>query len=315
MTHSFVESTCVFGSVARSSTDSISDKDILIVSNNLKRRIELTKQWKAEGWSVSAYTPNRFKAIIKSGSLFVQHIKHEGVVLSDRDGWLRHTLNMAKPKPTYSRDAQSSVYLAMPIERFCGDQWISQYPIVADLAFVCVRNFGINYLADRGNLIFDYQMIVDRIGIDHALTNKEIELLHSLRTGKAVYRRAGVDALLPGTVADLRSVLGKLIPNRRLEEIPNRSPVRGFVSGYTCLRDFEASVVSHFGSLPTQVDLTRFNLEGVWKWVTRPQEYAWNIRNFDWKSGKLKGLRVDQLCFPNTLKGRDKLELELEHVL
>jgi hypothetical protein len=190
-------------------------------------------------------------------------------------------LQKSTPKSSYLADARDSVLLAMPIERFHDDLMISHNPIVADLAFVCVRNFGINYLADKGGLVFDYATIVDRIGRDHALCSHEIELLQSLRAGKATYRGEKVSAILPGGVADLKVVLRKLFPHKKIGKVDEGSPVRSFASGYTSLRDLEASLVAQLGARPNERDLERLGLERTWKWITKPQDYSWQVRRFN----------------------------------
>lgn len=280
MTNFVVESTCIFGSVARSTADAISDKDILIVADDFQRRTELASIWKEKGWSVSAYSPNRLRAVIRSGSLFAQHIKHEGIILTDREGWLKSTLKKASPKPTYLDDARNSSLLALPIERFQDDCLISDQLIVADLAFVCVRNYGINRLAEDNELTFDFTKIVEKISSLNSLGTAETELLLGLRAGKSAYRKQDQKFRTPGTVGDIKSVLGKLLPHQRLKTIPNWSPVRHLATGYTSLRDLEALVVSKLGHVPTHDELVVLGLENTWKWIGRPQEYSWQVRQF-----------------------------------
>ena len=275
-----VLSICIFGSVARSSTDSMSDRDVLIVTDDPQCRMQLEKEWSSKGWSAALYTPNRFISVIKSGSLFAQHIKNEGIIISDEGGWLKAVLQGAAMKPSYLKDARDSVYLAMPIERFRNDLMILDHPIVADLAYVSVRNFGVNHLADKGHLIFDYAKIVERIADDHALSASEVDLLMSLRAGKSSYRSRNTSVKLPGAVGELKLVLGKLFPHKKLGLIDAAATVRDLPSGYMRLRELEASVVSRLGASPTQCDLDRLGLDQTWKWVVSPQCYSWQVRHF-----------------------------------
>ena len=53
--------------------------------------------------------------MIQSGSLFIQHLKLEGIIIEDNGGWLFDTLDQAKPKKSYISDAAASVSLALPI--------------------------------------------------------------------------------------------------------------------------------------------------------------------------------------------------------
>ncbi len=163
MTGAIVEGICIFGSVARATVDDLSDKDVLIVVSEPVRRIALSNFWQCLGWSVSAYSPKRFEAICQAGSLFVQHLKLEGQIISDTGAWLTQRLHKYRPKQTYKLEAQNSVSLALPIERFADDQPLKANFLATDLAYVCVRNFGVCELADMESYTFDYDQIVDAV--------------------------------------------------------------------------------------------------------------------------------------------------------
>ena len=209
-----VESICIFGSVARSTVDELSDKDVLIVVSDPARRIELSNSWHSLGWSVSAYSPKRFEAIFQAGSLFVQHLKLEGQIVSDAGGWLTQRLQEFRPKETYGREAQDSVSLVLPIERFANDLPIQTNLLAADLAYISVRNFGVCELADRGSYTFDYDHIVDAVSDIKRLSSRETELVRSLRLGKSNYRNKSELVNLDGSIGDLKEVLGSIFPQR-----------------------------------------------------------------------------------------------------
>ncbi len=279
MTNSRIESVCVFGSAARSSVDQLSDRDVLIVSNDRYRRQHLVNYWKRAGWSVAIYSPGRILKMVQAGSLFIQHIKLEGILLQDHDGWLEHLLQSAKEKQSYETDAKASVSLALPIERFSADESIEQNLIVSDLAYVAVRNFGICYLANRGVMIFDYYRIADHLGKDFGLNTRELELLYSFRTGKATYRGMERWGQVPGTVKEVRSILSKFFSSRPLGEIETDTPIRDLGNGYTMLRDFEAAAVSRIGRYGTVNPSSLIGLSRVFKLIRDPRTYAWDVRN------------------------------------
>lgn len=104
MTITPVESVCIFGSAARGTSDSISDRDVLIVTRSSWRRRQLTRIWVGRGWSVAAYSPNRIQTMALRGSLFVQHLKREGIIILDNRGWLANLLSSAMPKRSYEAD-------------------------------------------------------------------------------------------------------------------------------------------------------------------------------------------------------------------
>ena len=288
MSESSIESVCVFGSSARSSTDELSDRDVLILADDNFRRDQLVTLWRQRGWSVAVYSPSRLLRIITSGSLFIQHLKLEGIIVEDKGGWLSDKLDKAKLKKSYTNDAMASVSLALPIERFDSDALIKNNLLTADLGYIAIRNFGICYLADKKKLSFDYGQIVSRLGKDFGLDRREIELLKSLRAGKVSYRESTECAWLDGSIGDLRYVLSKLFVDKPLVQIDNGSPTRRLAGGYAMLRDFEASVVARLGRCPTEPELLASGMEKIWNWVRDPRTYSWNIRSIS-----LRDLKFD----------------------
>lgn len=287
-----IESVCIFGSAARKSNDQMSDKDVLIVSNDCFRRQHMVEYWTKSGWSVASYSPSRLLKMIDAGSLFIQHLKFEGILLRDQHGWLERALQSAEKKNTYEADAKESVSLALPIERFASDALIQQNPIVSDLAYVALRNFGICYLADKGEMVFDYHTIVEKISRDFGLSATEIKLAHSLRKGKSAYRSSGSYDEISNTVEELRFVLSKFFQHRPLKNIQYGTPVRDLRSGYATLRDFEAAVVHTIDKEFDDTGIVGSNgLDHVLKLVRDPRTYAWDVRNLS--QGVLESIRLN----------------------
>ena len=284
-----VESVCVFGSHARCSRDQYSDQDVLVVCDDRNRLKQLRDHWCYNGWSVSAYSSGRFLKMARSGSLFVQHLKLEGDVVEDREGWLRRLLDQALPKNTYRHDAAESVNLALPLERFFSDSQVCQNLVVADIAYVAVRNFGICHLADRGEFTFDYSDIIESLKKEFILNERDSKILKCLRPAKVAYRKGAEYSQVLGTVQEVRNLLSTFFPHRPLREINRSASVRQLGSGYSTLRDFEALTISRLNGSTLNWQLSSLGLEEIWKWVCDPRSYAWNVRNFDCQSiGHLK---------------------------
>ena len=236
-------------------------------------------EWKSMNWSVASYCPSRFQKLVEAGSLFVQHLKHEGLLYSDKAGWLKRCLASATPKDSYSQDAANSVLLALPIERFRDDAKIRDHLVAADMAYVAVRNFGVCHLADKGRLSFDYSTIVSQLREEVDLDARAISLLISLRRGKVAYRGGRRNSSILGSIGQLREVLTKIFVERPLDEIDSTYPTRWLGGGYAMLRDFEASIFSALGRVPTSKDVAELHLDEIWKWVRDPRRYSWGIRN------------------------------------
>ena len=281
MNDSMVESVCIFGSTARNSTDDLSDRDVLVVAGDRHRREEIAAHWSRNGWSVASYSPRRLRQVIRAGSLFVQHLKLEGIIVVDKGGWLSDSLRRAVPKNSYMKDAFASVSLAKPVERFHPNATISDLLTAADIAYVSIRNFGVCFLASRGKVSFDYRQIVAELRSEFRLAQSEFDLLMSLRLGKSCYRKGINCTGIEGDVRSLTSVLSKFFGSGGLNPIDPKSPVRKLQGGYSTLRDFEAAVVSRAGGVPTKAEMQRIGTETVWRWVTQPSEYAWCVRKCD----------------------------------
>ena len=284
-----IESVCVFGSVARSSVDEISDRDVLVVADNSERRKQIATQWCERGWSVATYSPGRLVKMANTGSLFVQHLKLEGEITQDTEGWLQRRLSCAQTKDSYVDNAEASISLALPIERFQSHVQIQDRLIAADLAYVAIRNFGICHFANVNKYVFDYYQIVDMLSEAYNLSDDETRLIKSLRHGKAAYRNGSACSNVYGTIHDVRNVLGKFFCNGILAEIGNDIPVRNLGSGYSTLRDFEASLINHFGSIPASMNWNG-DAGNLLKKIRDPRRYSWDIRNL--KAHELNNIRT-----------------------
>ena len=227
---------------------------------------------------MAVYTPSRFEKICSHGSLFAQHIRSEGRMISDRAGWLESKLRTATVKKSYRQDAADSVNLALPMERFLEDELLSHNPIVADLAYVAVRNFAVCRAADAGELCFEYAELVQRLGREFQLSRSALDMLYDLRGAKTCYRSGCEAGWLQGTVGELRLVLSKFFAHRPLGQIEADAPVRALGGGYSMLRDIESSIVARLGGTPSNDDLGNSHLETVWKWIRNPRAYSWHVR-------------------------------------
>lgn len=280
MKQDFVESICIFGSIARSSSDELSDKDVLIVADEFERRDLLARVWQSKGWNVSMYSPRRILKMKEVGSLFLQHIKLEGRMVVDRNDWLQHLLDSSKVKDSYREDAESSIKLALPIERFSSSDLLSNRLLVADISYVSIRNLGICRAADRGEFIFDYYDVVDSLRETCHLSDEETALMRSFREGKSAYRRFDTCDSVVGTIDEIKILLEKLFGCQKLSEIPIYAPIRDLGCGYSTLRDFEASLSRRFETIPNSINFPKA-IGKILEAIRNPHKYSWEVRNLD----------------------------------
>jgi predicted nucleotidyltransferase len=100
----------LFGSYARGDNDALSDRDIcaFIEAPSIQDRPRLKQSFAAEystqPESVCIYSRATSDYMAESGSLFLWHLKLEGVVLVDSDGWVGELYNRLRPYSGYERD-------------------------------------------------------------------------------------------------------------------------------------------------------------------------------------------------------------------
>ena len=180
-------SVMVFGSAARGDTDSISDRDLLICSNKKKELLLIKDVYEKFGWSVSAYTYNKLYKMSNKKSLFLQHLKKDGVILYDRSGVLNDILKSYNPKNNYDDELYLNTYISSLIH-IKPHNYI-EYLLIMDMIYVSLRNFGILYLANKKKYEFSYQSIIDILCKENILDNNLNKLYLKIREYKSKYRR------------------------------------------------------------------------------------------------------------------------------
>ena len=141
-------STCIFGSRARNRFDHLSDRDVLVVAPSELEVADASREWFASGWSVARFTQQQMIGMADRHSLFLQHLKQEGIILSDEDGFLSSIIQKYVPKLNYETELHDSFALLAALPRSPSAYWPTL--CAADIAYVSVRNIAISRLAERG---------------------------------------------------------------------------------------------------------------------------------------------------------------------
>lgn len=89
----YVEGVCLFGSLARGEQDDWSDIDLLVVGRDDDVRPTLLlralpDRLRGERLSLVCYSSDELRQLFEAGSSFVDHLRHEGKILSDQRGVL-----------------------------------------------------------------------------------------------------------------------------------------------------------------------------------------------------------------------------------
>jgi hypothetical protein len=273
-------SEAIFGSAARGDLDDFSDRDILIVDDDIQvlrsRRCELESQ----GWSVASYTFRKLINLARRGALFIQHLKCEARIVCDRDGRLASIVGCFQVKESYQLDLISNSDLSSLISTRpssnLGLMW------TADVLYVAVRNFGILYLANLGIYRFALAEILSELTRLNVISDGVEESLRRLREIKSVYRLGGPEPVrLQCTIGIALSGLPSLYfpvssqPVSHAAIVAETLSESGNLSTYVLLRRFEKCLVS---SLTADQTLASTNSFVKLRYIVQdPQAYAGQI--------------------------------------
>lgn len=166
----------LFGSVARGDNSKNSDIDYLVVSDEPEASIECD----LPNASTSKYTWAEFHELAEKKMLFIQHLKQEGVILSDEEKRLEKILTSYSPKNSYRKDFDATTLLldllSVIPEQNHSRLWYS------DVLFVVFRNLMITSLADQGEFIFSPKKLASTFGAE------VWEKMKVIREAKHAYR-------------------------------------------------------------------------------------------------------------------------------
>ncbi len=270
-------SEAVFGSSARGDSDRLSDRDILIVDNDLKVLRTRAHELASEGWSVASYTFAKLNALARNGALFIQHLKQESQIISDRQGSLAKLFSGYRPKPCYRRELEANAKLAQlastvpSVSR--GELW------AADVLYVTVRNFGVLWLAGTRRYVFAFDDILDALAEEKIFHPARASNLRHLRFLKCLYRN-GESA--PGgrfhepISRALRSLPAQYFPQAvrmsTAREVLCEDPPEQDAANYLILRDLEKRLLAaHSLLIPSLADPAFKQLQA---WIENPRVYA-----------------------------------------
>lgn len=175
----------IFGSYTRDDFDNLSDKDILFVYDKLYP-VDKIIYAQRNGWNCAEYTVDEFKHIAEIGSLFVQHIKQDGIIIKDNNKMIKNILFEYHPKNNYDQeifDTVKSFNIVKNIENsVIGILW------AIDVISVLFRNYCILFLANNKIYEFSFKKINYVIKDIFCLNDEEYNCICKLREFKYIYR-------------------------------------------------------------------------------------------------------------------------------
>ncbi|MBZ9675243.1 hypothetical protein [Mesorhizobium sp. ES1-1] len=267
----------IFGSTSRGDTDSLSDRDILIVDDNpqvLHCRSEILSR---EGWSVASYTFAKLEAIAGAGALFIQHLKIEATIISDRDGRLAAILRSFEPRTDYGAELiQNARLAALAAEVSPGSRGAL---LAADILFVAVRNHGVLLLAQLGIHRYSYSAILYALEDQRLISKGASQELGRLRFFKCLYRAGEAEngRLVLKAIDRALAMLKQYHFPPKARQVSSSAIIYGAppeepASAYLHLRDLERRMVALEASYPGSLldtDVARLS-----SWIANPRAYA-----------------------------------------
>ena len=181
-----VDAIALYGSQLRPDFDHLSDRDLLLVGNDIKGLATAKERFEMDGFSCGVYPWNRLWSMAENGALFIQHLKQESVILKDKDEKLKNLFLSFRPRVDYSVDIEQTKNIVALTE------YISESHIVAgwvlDVLAVAVRNMAILRLANTGKYVFGYSELLEKLAEIGGISNENCWRLRHLRKWKQLYR-------------------------------------------------------------------------------------------------------------------------------
>lgn len=277
MKNQYTWAEATFGSANSGDSDSLSDRDILIVSDDIEVLTLRSNALQADGWSVATYTWRKLEAICLEGALFVQHLKLESTIHRDDNGRLADILASFRPKLDYSAEIAMNNQLLRLAQTYpassSGALWAT------DILYVGLRNFGVLKLAELKKYVFSYHAILDELVSADIIDREAIGDLRALRWAKALYRKGTTlpfkraEKLLADIVSALPDqLIAKTTAVSPLSILEHAVPLGKNRPAYHRLRNLEKIYLSIQATYPDAC--VNDDFKRLKRWIEDPRSYA-----------------------------------------
>ena len=268
-----------YGSKARGDSDAFSDSDILVVGT-IPERFRFCQK------DLVRYTKNRLEKLKKNNSLFLIHLREEGVILKDHNNWMERFLRSIPdyiPNDDVLKMARQNlsniVSIAPPI---------SGLPCWFDMLFVFLRDLLVKLNAVKKQYVFAPDLLLENISIENRSKVKRI--LAISRKIKSNYRK-GINQNIFINPFEVSEILIKSFGfdgasidfNALIKDSKELDP-------YLLLRLVE------FGICTGKFQSTDKRIE---RYIKNPHRYSWDIKQSKW---------IDKIKVIVELKSLDQLQ-------
>jgi hypothetical protein len=270
-------SEAIFGSASRGTADRLSDRDILIIDDDVELLRVRANELKNQGWSVASYTFAKLEALAAKGALFIQHLKLEASISRDDGGRLLTLLREFEPRTDYSSELRLNRQLA-DLCRVVADNPRGAL-FAADVLFVSLRNWGVLWLAQQRRYVFSYEEILQGLRGHRMIDASSIGTLTKLRFLKCLYRSGEKDC--SGRAFDAVGDALRYLPREHFPSVATIGAPDAILeaaapfsnaSAYVILRDVERRFLAAEPLLRSGLLNEEFST--LRRWIQNPRAYA-----------------------------------------
>ena len=251
-----------YGSKARGDSDSFSDSDILVIGN-------IPKAIRINQLDIVRYTQNRLEKLRDMKSLFLIHLRDEGVILKDHNNWMAKFL---KTIPDFTPDDDVLEVAYQNLENIVSIvPSTSGLPCWFDMLFVFLRDLLVKLNALKKHYVFAPDYLLENIDFENKSKIKRV--LNLSRKIKSNYRNDVNQTVFlnPSEVSEL------LIKSLKLDI--------ACIDFYELIKDpreldpyFVLRLVE-YGICTGIFQSTDNNIE---RYIKNPHRYSWHIKQVKW---------------------------------
>ncbi len=181
----------LYGSVARGTADSRSDVDLVEVVSDRPR------SYKIGPANITQYVPAHLHRLAGQGSLFVLHLRQDGVVLLDDDGVLRRILDAYRPPPSYGPIWEQLAIAAGALDPAL-DNFDRHLPGLARLGIYVLRTAAYARSAELGAPEFDVNKLAALLDVPELGRALALRRLRQHTVDDVLFLRSQIRAIVPG---------------------------------------------------------------------------------------------------------------------
>lgn len=274
--------TVEFGSRERGDFNISSDKDMLLIGNNLEDLFKEKEKRINNGHSVTCMTTAKAKHMVNHGSLFFKHIIDEGRLVEGSKNNFFEIIKNWKPAPSYQDEINANADLFELLSYLPKNQ--IGILTASDIVTISIRNILIRKFASHGLYIFSWEHISNTaLQFNLIDLNEKNILLHS-REIKNFYRQGYKIQISICFFESLLGILSKIMGEKIKFRFVKKSEIlqlhEKFENGsYKQLRAIELLCAFYgFESCP----------KTFIKWIKDPNYFSVTQQNTK-KRGKLTG--------------------------